>query len=399
MTTTGGDPSFLRRLNSAAVLRVLHAHEPADSGPSEAGLTVSQIAAAVNVSRPTAEEAADALQNAGWIEVLSPQLTDRRGAGRPARRFRFRPDAGYVVGIAVEAASVAVAVADLAGTVVATDRRAAPPTLEAGERLETLRSAVAAALAAGGITPQAVLGGTAGTTGIVDAEGRVVLNNLPGWTGLHLAGEVEAILDAPSSSFNHLRLSALGERWRGAAQNADDVVHVHAGQRMGLGVVIGGRPLIGAHGAAGEFSAAIANAWLDAYRSLLAHPLAQVLTERSAGVGGDIGDANAVFDAAAEGDESARDAVQEFARAVAVHTEPIISAFDPAIVVLGGDLARAGIVSVEPVQRHLDVTCVQPPEVRVSQLGDDSITLGAIRSALDEVETRLFTDLEHLSPS
>ncbi|MGN8552160.1 UNVERIFIED_CONTAM: ROK family protein [Microbacterium sp. SLM126] len=397
MNRTGGDPSYLRRFNSSAVLRVLHEQGLPDATGGDGGLTVSQIAAAVNVSRPTAEEAADALHDAGWIDVISPAPGDQRAAGRPARKFRFRPSAGFVLGIAVEATSVFVAVSDLAGTVVGSDRRVAPPQLEADARLDTIREAIDSALAAADVSADRVLGGAVGTTGIVDPFGRVLVNNLPGWPGINLADAVTRMIDAPVSAFNHLRLSALGERWRGAAQHADDVVHIHAGQRMGLGVVIGGRPLIGAHGAAGEFTPTVSDGWIGAYRTLLEHPLGVLHVEQSVGLGGDIGDANRIFDAAAEGDVSATNAVDEFVRELIDQVAPIVAAFDPEVVVIGGDLARAGSVTIGPVQRRLEADCPLPAEVRVSQLGDDSITLGAIRAALDDVEERLFDD-PHASP-
>ena len=390
MNTTGGDPSFLRRFNSAAVLRTLHAHRLSDSEAASTGLTVSEIASIVNVSRPTAEEAADGLSAGGWVEVLLPQAGEKRSAGRPARRYRFKPDAGYVLGIDVEAVSVSVAVADLAGEVIGRDRRAAPPLLGARERIDAIRDSIATALAEAEVEMDRVLGAAVGTTGIVDLEGRVQLNNLPGWKGLHLAEEVGALVSAPVTVHNHLRLSALGERWRGAAQNADDVVHLHAGQRMGIGVVVGGRPLLGFHGAAGEFSPTISDAWMRAYRTLLEHPLGVLRADASAGLGGDIGDAGQIFDAAAAGDASARLAVEDFARTLVDSVAPIVAAFDPEIVVIGGDLARAGSMTVEPVQRRLDASCAFPPDVRVSQLGEESIALGAIRAALDVVESRLF---------
>jgi predicted NBD/HSP70 family sugar kinase len=396
VNTTGGDPSFLRRFNSAAVLRALHAQSLEQADAPAAGLTVSELAAAVNVSRPTAEEAAEALHAAGWVEVLPPRTGDRRSAGRPARRFRFQPTAGFVIGIDIEAVSVSAAVADLAGTVVGRDRRAAPPLLEARERLETIRSTIDAALAVAEVRSDQVLGAAVGTTGIVGPEGRIRRNNLPGWEGLQLADEVAALIEVPVSVHNHLRLSALGERWQGAAQRADDVVHVHAGQRMGLGVVVGGKPLFGFHGAAGELVPASADAWLRAYRTLLQHPLGVLTPTLSTGLGGDIGDAGPIFDAAAAGDATARLAVEDFARALIDDVGTVIAAFDPEVVVIGGDLARAGALTVEPVQRHLDTSCAFPPDVRVSQLGEESIALGAIRVALDEVESRLFDTPHHL---
>ncbi|WP_169583192.1 ROK family transcriptional regulator [Microbacterium thalassium] len=393
MHATGGDPSFLRRFNSSAVLHALYEHgNGADSAGELGGLTVSQLAAAVNVSRPTAEEAAESLHAAGWIDVITPQPGARRSAGRPARRFRFRPTAGYVVGVDVEATSVSSAVADLGGTVLGRDRRPAPPLLPAEDRLELIGESVGAALREAGVESHDILGGVVGSTGVVGPDGRILRNNLPGWQGLHLADEVSRMLAAPVSAYNHVRLSALGERWRGAAQTADDVVHLHAGQRMGVGVVVDGKPLIGAHGAAGELGRAPATAWMHAYRTLLEHPLGVLTPAGSAGVGGDIGDAGPIFDAAMLGDDTARLAVEDFARELIDHVAPIVAAFDPAIVVIGGDLARAGEVTVDPVQRRLDASCPFPPEVRVSELGDDSITLGAIRSALDDVETRIFSD-------
>lgn len=387
---TGGDPSFLRRFNSSAVLRALHTHGLKSEFASDDGLTVSELAAAVNVSRPTAEEAAEALHAAGWIEVLAPQTTDRRSAGRPARRFRYLPTAGFVIGLDVEAVSVSAAVADLAGTVIGRDRRPAPPLLGVRQRIETIRDTIDAALVAAGVGADRILGAVVGTTGIVGPEGRIRRNNLPGWEGLNLADEVSGLIDVPVSVHNHLRLSALGERWQGAAQLSDDVVHLHAGQRMGLGVVIGGKPLFGFHGAAGEFTRASSDAWLSAYRTLLEHPLGVMVPTLSAGLGGDIGDATPIFDAAAAGDETARLAVEGFARALVDDVGPIIAAFDPEVVVIGGDLARAGELTIEPVRRLLDASCVFPADVRVSQLGEESITLGAIRVALDEVESRLF---------
>uniref|UniRef100_UPI00066BAB98 helix-turn-helix domain-containing protein n=1 Tax=Streptomyces sp. SBT349 TaxID=1580539 RepID=UPI00066BAB98 len=56
---TGGDPSLLRKINSAAVLRALRAAEPACSLTDLAGLT--------GLSRPTVEGALEGLADAGLV--------------------------------------------------------------------------------------------------------------------------------------------------------------------------------------------------------------------------------------------------------------------------------------------------------------------------------------------
>lgn len=399
MNATGGDPSYLRRFNSAAVLRALHSYALEPGHTPGGGLTVSELAVAVKVSRPTAEEATEALLSRGWIEVLRPQSSDRRSSGRPARRFRFRQTAGFVVGVDIEAMSVSVAITDLTGTVVGRARRPATPLLAAGQRLQRIREAIEAALADAEVDLDRVLCASVGTTGIVGPDGRIQRSYLPGWQGRHLANDVAEMLAVSVSVHNHLRLSALGERWRGAAQHANDVVHLHAGQRMGLGVVIGGKPLVGSHGAAGELARANSAAWLRAYDALLRHPLGVRAPAQGVDLRPYPGDAGPIFDAAAAGDETARVAVENFARALIDDVGAIIAAFDPELVVIGGDLARSGKLTVEPVQRRLDASFAFPPEVRVSRLGEESITLGAIRVALDQVESKLFDDPHHLGLS
>lgn len=81
------------------------------------------------------------------------------------------------------------------------------------------------------------------------------------------------------------------------------------------------------------------------------------------------------------GEASAPRAVDQIARELIAHISPIVSAFDPAVVVIGGHLVRAGDLAVEPTQRRLVQACAVPPEVRVSQLGEEAMTLGDIRAA------------------
>ncbi|MFD0469569.1 hypothetical protein ACFQ0B_15600 [Nonomuraea thailandensis] len=109
MRQQGGDASLLRRLNSAAILRVLRESEVA---------TLSELARAARVSRPTAEVAVEGLLAEGWAEECGEEQGDRQ-RGRPARRFRFRAAAGHVVGVGVGASRLRAMVTDLNGAVVA----------------------------------------------------------------------------------------------------------------------------------------------------------------------------------------------------------------------------------------------------------------------------------------
>ncbi|WP_242614339.1 helix-turn-helix domain-containing protein, partial [Actinomadura roseirufa] len=88
----GGDPSVLRRLNAAATLRALR-----EDGES----TLTGLARRVGLSRPTTEGVLGELAERGLVAEVAPR--PGAGLGRPARRYRFRAEAGYALGIEIDA--------------------------------------------------------------------------------------------------------------------------------------------------------------------------------------------------------------------------------------------------------------------------------------------------------
>ncbi|MFD0476120.1 helix-turn-helix domain-containing protein [Nonomuraea thailandensis] len=83
----GGDLSRLRQLNSLTAIRAMRG-----AGP----LTLSALAERTGLSRPSMKEVADELMELGWVEEVPPSPGSM---GRPARRYRFRADSGYLVGV------------------------------------------------------------------------------------------------------------------------------------------------------------------------------------------------------------------------------------------------------------------------------------------------------------
>src|SRR5689334_4305409 len=86
---TGGDPSLLRRINSAVVLRALRAAESP---------TLTDLTRVTGLSRPTVEGVVEGLIGTGLVVEAGAEEGARR-QGRPARRYRFRTEAGHLLGI------------------------------------------------------------------------------------------------------------------------------------------------------------------------------------------------------------------------------------------------------------------------------------------------------------
>src|SRR3954464_891881 len=109
-------PALLRRLNSAAVL-----HAVREDGP----VSRADLARTTGLSKPTVNAAVEQLLEQGYVSEDGEPPSGRPGRG--ARLLRFASGLGHVVGIDIGANKVLVLVADLAGEVLATERRRSEP--------------------------------------------------------------------------------------------------------------------------------------------------------------------------------------------------------------------------------------------------------------------------------
>ncbi|MBC6462852.1 ROK family transcriptional regulator [Actinomadura sp. HBU206391] len=377
----GGDPSVLRRLNSVATLRALR-------GAGETTLT--ELANRLSLSRPTTEGALSELAARGLVEEVAPDAGRR--LGRPARRYRFRAEAGYALGIEINANRTLAYAADLDGRVVGRHRAELEVGWTSRERLSAVRATVRSCLDDAGVDRSRLWAVAAGTPGVIDSGGRVAICTVvPDWQGVHLARELGRGFPFPVLVENDANLAAVAERWRGAAQNVDDMVYVLAGLHTGAGVVIGGRLHRGRWGAAGEVGTLPELGLRDTATELAgfgAPPGPEKRADRAA---------EQVLTAARTGDPAALARVDQVAGRMARGIAAMVLALDPEMVIVGGALTLAGDVLVAELRRHLQPLCLGPTRIEASTLGDESVGLGAVRLALDRIEEDLLR-LDAASP-
>ncbi|MFF1797790.1 ROK family protein, partial [Kitasatospora sp. NPDC058263] len=338
---TGGDSSLLRRINAAVTLRALRAGH---------SVTLTQLVGDTGLSRPTVEGVIEGLVETGLVaEVDQPQNGGQPGGGRrgrPARWFRFRAEAGHILGVEIGVHDLRVVLADLTGQVVGSHFRPIEETLDAEERLSAVRTAVAEVLRKAGVSRDNLWAVGVGTPGIVDRDGTIQLGTaMPGWTGLDLGARLRRSFRCPVMIENDANLAAIAEHWQGAAVGADDVVFVMAGLSPGAGSLINGRLHRGYGGAAGEIGAL--------------HLLGQEVTpERLLSTTGkplnplDEAAVARVLRLAREGDEVAKVAMDRFLTRLVQSVAALVLAIDPQLVVVGG--WAAGLDGVlEPLRERL----------------------------------------------
>jgi predicted NBD/HSP70 family sugar kinase len=371
---TGGDPSLLRRINSAVVLHALRATDLA---------TLTEITRVTGLSRPTVEGVVEGLIAAGLVVETAVDDSGTRRQGRPARRFRFRAEAGHLLGLEIGPHRVAAVLSDLDGKVLGTAAKDVDETAPADERIERLRTAVADLLRRAGVARNSLRAVGVGSPGIVEADGTVRLGTaLPEWTGLQLGERLRRSFKCPVLVENDANAAAVAEHWKGAATESDDIVFVLAGLSPGAGALIGGRLHRGYGGAAGEIGALHLLGREVRPETLLSttdeplHPLDEQAVAQ-------------VFALARQGDERAGAAVDRFLQRLVHDVAALVLALDPELVVVGG--WAAGLDGVlEPLRRELARYCLRPPRVALSVLGEAAVATGALRLALDHVEEQLF---------
>ncbi|GHI49717.1 MULTISPECIES: ROK family protein [Streptomyces] len=371
---TGGDPSLLRRINSAVVLHALRGTECA---------TLTEITRVTGLSRPTVEGVVEGQIEAGLVVEVAAEEGAARRQGRPARRFRFRAEAGYLLGLEIGSHRVSAVLSDLDGRILGTSQKPVLASAPADERLDRLRATVADLLRRTGVSRQAVRAVGVGSPGIVEADGTVRLGTaLPEWTGLELGERLRRSFRCPVLVENDANTAAVAEHWKGAAAGSDDVVYVMAGLSPGAGSLIGGRLHRGFGGAAGEIGALHLLGRGETPETLLStngeplHPLDEQAVA-------------AVFADARDGDAQAQAALDRFVRRLVHDVAALVLALDPEVVVIGG--WAAGLDGVlEPLRKELARYCLRTPRVALSVLGEAAVATGALRLALDHVEEQLF---------
>ncbi|TFD88525.1 ROK family protein [Cryobacterium lactosi] len=389
-------PQVLRRANRLALLDRLRRN---------GAMTGTDLMNATGLTRATVHGVCDDLIDLGWVIVV--EAGPDAGPvpkGRPARVYEFNARGGVVLGIDMGYHRVTVLVTDMRGETLAQQvERFDESDTSAPTRIDTIDRCARRALAAAATDTGAVLAVGVGVAAPVDALGRTVPGN-EFWTIMnvdigHAFGERYGW---PVVVDNDANLAALAERWRGHCTGSEDFAVILAGERLGSGLVVGGRVLHGSQGAAGEMAylastegvggaegiAMLAVEWgaAEVQRSVAASETDRGILVRLSGGLPSAVTAEMVFEAAKAGDAAALAILdrlgERFARVIAT----LSTLVNPEIVVLAGAIAEASRALIPTIEQHLPLHTLMPPRIFASALGSEIVSIGAVRTALDHTE-------------
>jgi len=309
---------------------------------------------------------------------------------------------------------------DIGGTKVATAvissdgeilRTSTAPTIlgDPAKLVDQIVSMLGANLAIIGRRTSGVLGLGVGVPAVIDAEHKIILwaPNLPGCENFSLHDALAQRLDLPVRIEYDGHTAVLGEWWSGAGRGYQNVVSVVIGTGIGGGIVMDGRLCRGASSLAGAVGWFVLGTEpppeehalrLGHWESLAAGPgIARLAHEmlcrddRPSLLRGTLSSpagltAQAIFDAARQGDPLAREITDRIGQLLGVGIANIVSLLNPDVVVLGGGVGAQAALIIEQIRAIVDATA-QPVSARAvrivpSLLGARAGLLGAAKALL-----------------
>ena len=316
-------------------------------------LTISTIAEATSLSRPTVRSLLDTLDRAGL--ATSQLAQEAPEVGRPASHWSLSGTAGTVVAVDLLPSSALVASARLDGAII-TSRRVGMQRFDRDGRLAELAALIADA-AEIGAESGALRSVVIANTGTVDAGGRVLDSTfVPEWIGLPLGEALSERLHAPVRVENDINCAAFGEFTArvddGRLTPYGDLVYVRIHHGLVTGLVLGGRIHRGITFSAGEFGLRFGSP---------------------------------------EGDEASR------LEAIAQSIGAMAAVLDPSVIVMSPSTATPG--PLDAIRERLAERLLPTAPHRAFEeplLGQGAACVGALALALDDARTQL---VGHTSPA
>jgi len=291
----------------------------------------------------------------------------------------------FVLAIDFGGTKIALATADLEGRPL--ERSLLATRAQEGPR-QTLGRALAEAAALVARRGGRCLGAGVVSPGVIRPDRVDLVPTLPGWERLALHDVLREGLGLDCVAVgNDVKAAAEAEARWGSLRDADPALFVSLGTGLAAALVVGGRVVAGAHGAAGEVGYSLRGVADELGAADGRAPLEEFasgggLGRRGSEALGEPVSAAEVF-ARAERDPRARALVEETLAELAVHVANWAVLVDPARIAVGGGLMGSREVVLEALGRRLRFAVPYPPELVPAHFVEDGALHGAIALVLD----------------
>jgi len=372
-----GSQSSLRVANEQRIVTALRT-----AGP----LTQAELARRTSLAPSTVS---------GIVSILAERGIVRAGdepGGRKGRLIHLDLEDRYVLGVELGNGHLSLALATLSSRVVDFVRRPLALGADAETSLGLVESLLADMLASAGASRTDLVRGGVAVPAPLDVHGVLSTSPLifPSWAGIDIATLFTERFGFPFAVDNDANLGALADYLWGAGQGSHSMVFVGMNYGFGAGIVLEGTLFHGATGVSGE----IGHTTVDengefcqcGNRGCL-NTIASInrALELLAPIHPEIDSAEKLLEAAAQGLPPAIRVLTDMGRASGVAIANVVNLLNPEVIVIGGDLTRAGEVVTDPMitmAKRLSMPAASGVRLQTTPLGERVFALGGIALAL-----------------
>jgi glucokinase len=224
------------------------------------------------------------------------------------------------------------------------------------------------------------------TFGIPVAHGVALAPAIAGWEKLELAAELVTAFDCEAVRLaTDVKAAAAVEVRDGALAGHDPAIYLNLGTGLAVALVVDGRVVMGANGAAGEIGYSLRRSAEGRLEPLVSGLGLAAEAERRTGRRLSAAD---VF-AAEASDPQLGELVDEFVAELSFQLVNLAVAIDPSRIAVGGGMARAWERIAVPLRAALEESVPFPPELVPAAFPFDAPLVGAIALAVEAVGNQL----------
>ncbi|HYL70546.1 MAG TPA: ROK family transcriptional regulator [Candidatus Dormibacteraeota bacterium] len=375
----GGSLTELRLANRRKALRLLRL---------KGALTQAEISRSTGLSHAAVSNIVRELVDSGLARATSASRNGRR-----VSEVTLNPSSGIVGGIDFGNHHVRVAIADRTHTVLAEEQHTLPYGHAAASGVREAADMVSQLTVKARRHMEDMQLLVVGLPGPIESGRTVSPAILPGWSGFDVKSAFAAALGVPTMVDNDANLGALAEGIWGVGQGLSDFAYIKVSTGIGAGLVLNGRLYRGVAGTAGEIGhTTIEEDGLlcrcgnrGCLETLAAAPALLDLLRRTYKDTITIED---VLRLGANGDTGCRRLIADAGRHIGVALANLCNLLSPQLIIVGGELALAGDVLIDPVRESMSRRAVSTPtpptRVVTGVLSERAGVLGALALALQE---------------
>jgi len=367
------------------------------------GISRAELARRMGLSRAAVTAIVNDLLG---INIVRETQATTTTSGRRPIMLEIEPKHGYVLGVDIGVTHLSLILADLSARVVSETELPFELSSEPENCLDEVDRSVRALLAQAGLSLQDILSTGVAVPGPIAGDGGIVIAPpiMPGWDNYPIRSDLHKRWGCPVSLNNDAELGALGEWAYGAGREESNLIYVKVGSGVGAGLLLDNHIYRGTSGTAGEIGhmtiendgpmcdcgnrgclevlaggRAIAQ---QARRAVLSHQRTQLALVEPL----DKITAKDVALAAGRGDLIAQQILSEAGEYLGTAIAGLINLLNPGIVVIGGGIAQAGDLLLEPIRQVVQSrslkAAVQVVRITSAVLGRRSTSMGAVVQAL-----------------